>query len=85
MNLNEIKKLTSEGQHGGELKTVEFKTSTSNLHTACQTLCGFLNHEGGVVLIGVKDEGRLVGQNVTNNTRQEIAREIKKFEPAPTI
>ena len=85
MDLNEIKKLTGKGRHGGELKTVEFKTSTANLSSACQTLCGFLNADGGVVLIGVKDDGRLVGQHVTNNTRQEIAKEFKKFEPAAPI
>jgi ATP-dependent DNA helicase RecG len=85
MDLNEIKKLTNKDCCGGELKTVEFKTSTANLASACQTLCGFLNTEGGVVLIGVKDDGRLVGQQVTNNTRQEIARELKKFEPAAPI
>lgn len=85
MDLNEIKKLTNKGPLGGELKTVEFKTSTANLASACQTLCGFLNADGGVVLIGVKDDGRLVGQHVTNNTRQEIAKEFKKFEPAVSI
>ena len=85
MDLNEIKKLTNKGHQSGELKTVEFKTSTANLSSACQTLCGFLNTEGGVVLIGVKDDGRLVGQYVTNNTRQEIARAFKKFEPAAPI
>ena len=85
MNLNEIKNLTNKECRGGELKTLEFKTSTANLASACQTLCGFLNAEGGLVLIGVKDNGSLVGQSVTNNTRQEIARELKKFEPAAPI
>jgi hypothetical protein len=38
MNFNEIKNFTNKGRHGGELKTVEFKTSTANLAIACQTL-----------------------------------------------
>lgn len=42
---------------------------------------GFLNGRGGTVLIGVTDEGKIVGQHVTDNTRKEIAREIKKIEP----
>jgi ATP-dependent DNA helicase RecG len=85
MTLEQIIKLTSNTGQSGELKTVEFKSSTADLKGACQTLCGFLNHEGGVVLIGVKNDGRLVGQIVTDRTRQDIANEIKKFEPSAPI
>jgi ATP-dependent DNA helicase RecG len=85
MTLDEITKLTSNMGQEGELKTVEFKSTTADLKGACQTLCGFLNHEGGVVLIGVKNDGRLVGQTVTDRTRQEIANEIKKIEPFASV
>ena len=50
-----------------------------------ETLCGFLNAKGGVVIIGVNQKGNLVGSEVTDNTRQEIAREIQKIEPFPDV
>ena len=34
---------------------------------------------------GVKDDGRLVGQMVTDTSRQEIANALRKFEPPATI
>jgi uncharacterized membrane protein YeaQ/YmgE (transglycosylase-associated protein family) len=56
----------------GESSTVEFKsTARVNLHTgarddaielvAAKTVAGFLNGEGGVLIIGVNDDGRAVG------------------------
>lgn len=77
MNISQIKKLVEQG----ESNSLEFKTSTSQLKPAFETLCAFLNSKGGVVLIGVKNNGQILGQDVTDNTRQEIAREIKKVEP----
>ncbi len=65
----------------GESPSLELKTSTSQLSGACETVCAFLNAKGGTVLIGVKNNGQVIGQHVTDNTRQEIAREIKKIEP----
>ena len=65
----------------GESPSLELKTSTSQLSGACETVCAFLNTKGGTVLIGVKNNGQIIGQHVTDNTRQEIAREIKKIEP----
>lgn len=57
---------------GGESQTTEFKSSARwNLHTGTadpkmehvivKTVCGFLNAEGGVLLIGVDDSGTCVG------------------------
>lgn len=82
MNLEKIKSLCKKG---GEKKQVEYKTSTGELRAAFETTCAFLNTKGGVVLIGVKDDGRIVGQHVSDSTRKEIAREIKKIEPAAPI
>lgn len=65
----------------GESHNLEFKKSTAQLKPACETACAFLNTKGGTVLIGVKNDGQIIGQHVTDNTRQEIAREIKKIEP----
>lgn len=56
----------------GESQTTEFKsTARWNLHTAkpdpkleqviVKTVCGFLNAEGGTLMIGVDDKGRALG------------------------
>lgn len=37
------------------------------------------------MLIGVTDSGRIVGQDVTDNTKREIAREINKIEPSASV
>ena len=81
MNINQITTLIQQG----ESHCLEFKKSTAQLKSAFETVCAFLNGRGGVVLIGVSDNGQMVGQDVTDNTRQEIAREIKKIEPAVLI
>lgn len=77
MDISKIDKLAQNG----ESPSLEFKTSTSQLNGACETICAFLNAKGGIVLVGVKNNGQLIGQHATDNTRQEIAREIKKIEP----
>lgn len=76
MILEELKKVIKT-----ESDCLEFKSTTGEIYKACKTLCAFLNNHGGLVLIGVKDDGRLVGQMVTDATRQEIANELRKFEP----
>ncbi|MGB3356832.1 MAG: DUF262 domain-containing protein [Mycobacterium sp.] len=56
----------------GESQTIEFKSSARwNLHTQqadpklehviVKTVCGFLNAEGGTLLIGVDDAGKILG------------------------
>lgn len=81
MDLEKVKQLITEG----ESTELEFKTSTSKLKSACETLCAFVNTRGGVVLIGVKDDGTIIGQHVTDETRLEISNLITKFEPPIVI
>lgn len=76
MTLDEIKKIIET-----ESVEMEFKTNTGEIKSACKTLCAFLNYRGGYVFIGVKDNARLVGQMITDNTRLDIANELEKFEP----
>ena len=74
MNIEQLKQLISDG----ESQTLEFKKSTAQLKPAFETICSFLNGDGG---IGVTDNGKPIGHQVTDKTRKEIAREIKKIEP----
>lgn len=65
-----------------ESRTLELKTSTSEIDKAMATACAFLNSDGGWLIFGVTPKLKIVGQNVTDNTKQEIAKYIKKIEPA---
>lgn len=56
----------------GESETLEFKRSTAELQRAGQTLCGFLNGDGGQVLLGVGPKGQLVGQQVADITLRDM-------------
>lgn len=45
----------------GEGQTLEFKRSTAEIDKAIQELVSFANTNGGTILIGVSDEGRIIG------------------------
>ncbi len=81
MELTELEKLVANG----ESDTLEFKKTTSQPQGIAETLCGFLNCKGGIVLIGVTSEKIATGQHVSDNTLQEIATLLAKFEPPAII
>lgn len=81
ISLEEIETLIKQG----ESNNLEFKTSTAKLYNACETICAFLNSTGGTVLIGVKDSGQIIGQDVSDKTRLEIANSLSKLEPPTSI
>ena len=59
MTLEELKKLIADDE--GE--TVEVKETTGQRGDACETLCAFLNKDGGTVVFGVTKKGKLTGQS----------------------
>jgi ATP-dependent DNA helicase RecG len=71
----------------GESETLEFKATTGERRAATRTLCAMLNHRGGRVLFGVTPEGRVMGQQVSDHTLEEVAQEIAELDPPafPTI
>ena len=70
----------------GESRTLELKKTTGELKDAMHTVCAMLNSQGGLVVFGVNPTTlEVVGQNVTDNTQREIAREIKKLLPAVSL
>jgi len=77
----EIEQLVAEG----ESETLELKKSTGQLGRAGETLCSFLNGGGGRVLIGVTPSGRVIGQQVSDSTQQEVAETLRQIEPATHI
>lgn len=62
---------------GGESEQVEFKKTTRLLREATETLCAFANHRGGYLFFGVEDNGRVVGQQVSDDTLKNIANTVK--------
>lgn len=81
MNIDNLKSLVFQK----ESHTLEFKKSMTQLKAAFETLCGFLNGNGGTVVIGVTDSGKIIGANITDSSRQEIAHELSKIEPFAQI
>lgn len=81
ISVDELRAIAARGESDG----VEFKNSTAQLPRAGETLCGMLNGDGGIVLIGVSPAGELRGQDVSDSTQQDIARMLDRFEPAAPV
>ena len=67
-NLNVVAVLIAMKEGG----RVEFKETTGQLERGMETLCAFLNGEGGSVLFGVNDKGKIIGQEVSDKTKRGI-------------
>ncbi len=74
---------------GSESETVEFKKSTGEHKEAMQAIAAMLNKHGcGELYFGVKDDGEVIGQEVTDATIRQVAGWVSdKVEPpvSPTI
>ena len=79
MTIEDIQNLIS----GDENRVLELKKTTGELKDAMRSACAFLNTDGGWLIFGVAPTSlKIVGQQVTENTRREIAHEITKIEPS---
>ncbi len=65
----------------GESETLEFKTTTGTRREAAATVCAMLNQRGGYVLFGIAPDGRVVGQQVSERTVEQVSAEIQRIEP----
>lgn len=78
----QVGSITSEG----ESEVLEYKKSTAQLKAAAETLCGFLNGDGGKVIIGITPkERKVLGQQVADKTQNEIGVTLRRFEPPAPI
>ena len=60
MTQDEISKLI----HGREKRTLEYKTAWSDVPSNLfETVCAFLNRDGGIIVLGAQDDGSLNGVN----------------------
>ena len=81
MTIRDIETLVGKG----ESATLEFKKTTGQLERGMETLCAFLNGNGGCVLYGVWDNGAIKGQQVADSTKRTIAECLNQFEPFPIV
>lgn len=65
----------------GESTRLEFKQTTGQLSRGMETLCAFLNADGGLLLFGVTDEGKITGQLLSDKTRRDIAGALLQLDP----
>ena len=80
--LDEIRLLIADS----ETANVEFKGTTGQLERGMESICAFLNGEGGgTVLFGIIDSGKIVGQEVADATKRNIAEHIRELTPAAAV
>ena len=60
----------------GESEVLEFKATFGK--DVIETLCAFANHRGGTVLIGVADDGKIIGASCGEEFMQIWVNEIKQ-------
>lgn len=77
IDLKQLEELVKKG----ESTTLEYKKSTQLLDRAFETICAFLNSNGGTVLIGVDNKGKIIGQEISDSTKIKIANFISQIEP----
>ncbi len=61
-----------------EGETCEFKQSLSDTSSIVETICAFLNKQGGAIFVGVLDNGEIRGVDVGRNTIENISRAIRE-------
>lgn len=82
MTTNNIKTLSASDKSG----TLELKKITGELKDGMHSACAFLNTEGGWLIFGVTPNShKIIGQEVTDKTQQEIAQALAGLEPAVDV
>jgi len=81
LSLEQIARLTSQN----ESVDVEFKGTTGQLNRGMETLCGMVNGSGGFVIFGVSNNGKIIGQEISDKTTRSIGEALAKFDPAVDI
>ncbi|MCK4789906.1 MAG: putative DNA binding domain-containing protein [Desulfobacteraceae bacterium] len=67
----------------GEGLTVEFKQQYSS--RIDRDIVAFSNTKGGIIVLGVSDKGKMVGEKLTNKLKAQINDLARNCEPAITI
>jgi len=62
----------------GESETAEFKPSLSQMDKITESISAFSNTKGGTVVIGVSDEGEVLGVDIGKKTIESLANLVKQ-------
>ncbi len=82
MTIDDIKALIA----ADESRTLELKKTTGELKDGMHSACAFLNTDGGWLIFGVAPTGlKILGQQITETTKREIAQAIAGLEPAVDV
>lgn len=81
VTFEEISDLVARGESG----QLEFKQSSAQFPRVGETLCAFMNGQGGQVLIGVRPDGKAAGQTISDKTYQELAQILRRFDPPISV
>lgn len=67
----------------GESEVVEFKEGVKSI---AKTICAFANSQGGYILIGITNQGEIIGIKAKEAVlKQKISNELQSIYPAPKI
>ncbi len=67
-------------------KRLEFKSSLAQIKDILKTICAFANTYGGIVVIGIKGNGEVVGVNITDETLLSLRRSIEtSIDHSPSL
>ena len=82
MDIEDIKDIIE----GDETRTLELKKTTGELKDGMHAACAFLNTDGGWLIFGIAPASlKILGQEVTDNTRREIALALSGIEPSVDV
>lgn len=60
----------------GEGKTLEYKRNTDSLVQVLKSIIAFANTAGGIILVGVEDNGQIVGVDHPGKIQEQLANSI---------
>lgn len=68
----------------GEGTTVEFKTQAPDPRTLAHLIAAFANASGGVILVGIRDDGKVVGCD-SQRLSAALSSALERLHPEPVV
>lgn len=70
----------------GESQNLEFKTGTASAKILAQQVCAFANSGGGLIAVGIGDDGAVIGTKASSETINKLKTEIPSLiSPAISV
>ena len=60
----------------GESNTLEYKRNTNSLDSILKSVSAFANTAGGIILVGIDDDGTIIGLSDTGKIQEQLANAI---------